>query len=245
MVEDPSELRNIIDETDWLALKGSSKSLFDLDTPDMLRGLVSSDVREVEMGLSHLVFGLGDGVNVMPATVPAVRYVLALLPRIPGETAMRPRVSGIRKPLRAHLLEWLGDTADAVSDDSERRFVDLAGFSPLKYPASPWHKVRQLRPQIFEVVSAFLEDQDPVTRRKPSPPPSFSCEAPNLRRTAMLSPCPPKRFWTHHRIPPRGTGQRAPLRNCGGLGLRRQNSEPRPTRSCWSDGLPPIGTDRC
>ncbi|MFC5007505.1 hypothetical protein ACFPIJ_58070 [Dactylosporangium cerinum] len=166
MVEDPSELRNIIDETDWLALKGSSKSLFDLDTPDMLRGLVSSDVREVEMGLSHLVFGLGDGVNVMPATVPAVRYVLALLPRIPGETAMRPRVSGIRKPLRAHLLEWLGDTADAVSDDSERRFVDLAGFSPLKYPASPWHKVRQLRPQIFEVVSAFLEDQDPVTRRE-------------------------------------------------------------------------------
>lgn len=163
VAEEISDLRKIIDETDWEALKDNPDSLFDLDTPVLLQGLTSNDVRLVELGLSHLLHGLIDYPNVVPAAVPAIRYVLVLLTSLPVEDALRPSVSGRPRPLRVHLLAFLAAVVDSVSDDRERQFIDLAGYSPLEY--RPWHEVRQLRPQILDVVATFLEDQDPVVRR--------------------------------------------------------------------------------
>jgi hypothetical protein len=167
VAEEPSELRRIIEETDWKALEDDDvESWSDLDTPALLQGLTSGDVRLVEAGLKHLSFGLIEYPNVFPAAGPAIQYVLALLPGSHIDDALRPALSGVRRPLRAHLLHWLRAVVDAVSDDMERKFVDLAGFSPLEDPTSTWHRVRQLRPQIFDVVSTFLEDPDPFVRRE-------------------------------------------------------------------------------
>jgi hypothetical protein len=137
--------------------------------PDMrasLHGLAADDPQSITMGLSYLWASFIEYPNVFKPAVPAVRYVLALLDRkMGGDTVIRSP-DGRLQPLRGHLLTWLSAVADAVDDIRVREFVELAGRSPLEYPNSAWHAVRQLRSQMYDAAAAFLDDPAPGVRQE-------------------------------------------------------------------------------
>lgn len=78
MAEEISDLRRILDGTDWVALDDGSGMTY-LDTPVMLEGLTSGDLRLIRAGLLHLESAFIEYPNVFSATVPAIHYVVALL----------------------------------------------------------------------------------------------------------------------------------------------------------------------
>ncbi|GAA1033003.1 hypothetical protein GCM10009557_33330 [Virgisporangium ochraceum] len=137
--------------------------------PDMrasLDGLTADDPKSVAVGMSYLWNDFIEYPNVFKATVPAVRYVLALLDRKVGGDAMVRSPDGRLRPLRGHLLTWLSGVADAVGDVRVGEFVELVGFSPLTSPTSVWHAVRRLRPRMYAAAAAFLDDPHPGVRQE-------------------------------------------------------------------------------
>lgn len=53
-----------------------------------------------------------------------------------------------------------------AADDPQSRFVELAGYSPLESSTSPWHAVREVRPQTYEAAAAYLDDPHPGVRQE-------------------------------------------------------------------------------
>ncbi|GAA3193209.1 hypothetical protein ACFO1B_04350 [Dactylosporangium siamense] len=161
--------RGILDETDWRGFENwddIAKGWPPLDSAVRLRGLASDNLPLVEAGLWHLMHDLvAEHPNVHPATAPAVRYVAALLTEPLPDVVLKSSSDSRLLPLRAHLLAWLEAALRSVNDASVRHFVELAGFSPIEHPDSPWHAVRQVRPQVFDAVGPVLDALDPVVRR--------------------------------------------------------------------------------
>ncbi|GIE90704.1 hypothetical protein Are01nite_71840 [Actinoplanes regularis] len=163
MVEEWADLRVMVDD---IVRAGAAEEYWwsDPDMRALLHGLASDDPQSVTMGLSYLWGPFIECPNVFRPTVPAVRYVLALLGRQAGDDTKIRSPHGRLRPLRGHLLTWLGYVADEVGDVRVREFVELAGFSPLESPTSAWHAVRELRPQMYDAAAAFLDDPHPGVR---------------------------------------------------------------------------------
>ncbi|MFC4998589.1 hypothetical protein ACFPIJ_12170 [Dactylosporangium cerinum] len=163
MAEEEADLRRIVNDI----MRACQADEYWWPDPDMrpsLHGLAADDPQSMTIGLSYLWASFIEYPNVFEPAVPAVRYVLALLDRkVGGDTVIRSP-DGRLRPLRGHLLTWLSFVADEVGDVRVRQFVELAGHSPLEYPA--WRAVRQLRPQIYDAVAAFLDDPDPGVRQE-------------------------------------------------------------------------------
>ncbi|MEV4511744.1 hypothetical protein AB0K00_22565 [Dactylosporangium sp. NPDC049525] len=161
--------RSILEETDWRSFENwddIAKGWPPLDSAVRLRGLASDNLPLVEAGLWHLMHDLvTEHPNVHPATAPAVRYVAALLTEPLPDVVLRSSSDSRLLPLRAHLLAWLAAALRSANDASVRHFVELAGFSPIEDPDSPWHAVRQVRPQALDAVGPFFYDPDPIVRK--------------------------------------------------------------------------------
>lgn len=160
---------SILEDTDWRSFEDwddIAKGWPPLDTAVRLRGLASDHLPLVEAGLWHLTHDLvTEHPNVHPATAPTVRYVAALVTEPLPDVVLRSSSDSRLLPLRAHLLAWLATALRSVNDASVRDFVELAGFSPVEDPESPWHAVRQVRPQVFDAVGAFFDDPDHMVRK--------------------------------------------------------------------------------
>ncbi|WP_144120929.1 hypothetical protein [Catellatospora sichuanensis] len=166
MAEERADLRNMVDDI----MRACETDEYWLPDPDMrasLHGLVADDPRSVTVGLAYLWDrSFIEYPNVFPSAVPAVRYVLALLDRRVGGDMVIRSPDGRLRPLRGHLLTWLSFVAEAVGDVRVRKFVELAGYSPLEYPNSAWHAVRRLRSQMYDAAAAFLDDPDAGVRQE-------------------------------------------------------------------------------
>ncbi|GAA4261874.1 hypothetical protein GCM10022255_096280 [Dactylosporangium darangshiense] len=165
MAGERADLSNMLDDIDWA---GPADEYWPshAGTRALLHGLAADDPQSITMGLSHLWAAFIEYPNVFPPAAPGVRYVLALLDLRPGDDTVIRSPSGRLRPLRAHLLTWLSAAADAVGDVHEREFVELAGYSPLEYPCSVWHTIRQLRPRMYDTAAAFLDDPHPGVRQE-------------------------------------------------------------------------------
>ncbi len=149
----------IVELTDWENLENSDGPAFP-DTPAKLRDLASGDLLAVTSSFTHL-YGplLNDGV-VYSATVPAFRYVAALLGDRPSRPALTPSWEEGKFPVRGRLLAWLADVAFDVSVDQERRIREWADYSPDE-PFPDFLGIRSSYPEAFLVVSSYFGDPDP------------------------------------------------------------------------------------
>ncbi|MEF2528341.1 MULTISPECIES: hypothetical protein [Streptomyces] len=148
----------ILGLTDWANLENADGLAFP-DTPARLRDLTSGDFSAVGSSLDHLYSALlNDGV-VYSATVPAFRYVAALLGDRSSRAALAPAWEAGKFPLRGKLLTWLADVAFDVSFGQERRIREWAGYSSTE-PFPVFVDIRGVYPEAFPSVSSYFGDAD-------------------------------------------------------------------------------------
>ncbi|WP_265868566.1 hypothetical protein [Streptomyces sp. SKN60] len=148
----------ILNLTDWASLENADGSAFP-DTPAKLRDLSSGDFPAVTSSLDHLYSALlNDGV-VYSATVPAFRYVAALLGDQPSRAALTPPWEGGKFPLRGKLLTWLANVAFDVSIGQEQRIREWGKYSPTE-PFPDFAGIRDIYPEAFPGVASYFDDSD-------------------------------------------------------------------------------------
>ncbi|MEV4413549.1 hypothetical protein [Catellatospora sp. NPDC049609] len=132
------------------------------DTPLELVKLLSEDSDRIDEAVQHVSELVSHQNSVYQATAPVALYIAGILsdPRLAAATTRYD--DGQARPLRASLLDWLGCTADDITDEivaiNERHGFPLDGYVAMK-------EMRSWRPAIFQAVSAFLHDPDPDIRR--------------------------------------------------------------------------------
>lgn len=104
--------------------------------------------------------------TIYSATVPVAFYVAAILadPRTATAGVYRRhdmRQGSVCRPLRAVLLDWLGEIAMDIGDHSVS-IMERCGFPLAEYAEKV--ELRAKRPAIFHAVQAFLNDPDPAVR---------------------------------------------------------------------------------
>ncbi|MFE7116115.1 HEAT repeat domain-containing protein [Streptomyces sp. NPDC057654] len=152
--------RSVIECTDWTALEHAYGNAH--DTPLRLLQLLDKDP-EVQAGaLEQLDMSVLHQASLYSATAPAALYVAAILndPRTLGTLACHEDVStwdGRPRPLRAALLEWLGQIADsaAYGETTDEEDGNAPGVTDT---------VRAVRSTIYDAVSAHLLAPDPTVR---------------------------------------------------------------------------------
>ena len=132
------------------------------DTPVALGRLLAADPVVVAKSIRHLEQTVHHQNTVYSATVPSALFVASILPdpRVGAPGVYRPQDS--RRPLRAVLLDWLGEIADDVSDataDAVRRH----GFAPMEKRPEVL-KLRALRPTFHFSVLPFVRDPEASVR---------------------------------------------------------------------------------
>ncbi|MFD7895406.1 hypothetical protein [Streptomyces sp. NPDC059743] len=148
----------IVNLTDWANLENADGLAFP-DTPAKLRDLASGDLSAVTSSLNHLYNTLlNDGV-VYSATVPAFRYVAALLGDRPSRAALAPPWEGGKFPLRGKLLTWLANVAFDVSVGQEQRIREWGKYSPTE-PFPNFVDIRSIYPEAFPSVASYFDDSD-------------------------------------------------------------------------------------
>lgn len=148
----------VLEQTNWRALAHSHGPAWP-ETPRLLAGLLTGDRDDARRALSHLWEELFHQGTIYEATPAAARFVAVALadPRVraqPGPT--REYGDG---PLRAALLRWLSPLGYAMGVQWREWFGDDAtGGENIGGPLRP------MRPRLYAVVSAFLDDPDENVR---------------------------------------------------------------------------------
>ncbi|MEU2727383.1 hypothetical protein [Streptomyces griseoviridis] len=155
-------------ETDWSSVEHCCPNTAPA-TPVILAGLLDDD-EDVQRTAVH---NLGQIVNhqnsIYGSTAPAARFVMAVLghPRLMtlGVFFYEER----RRPMRAALLEWLGDLADDATydEDGSGEPDDVAA-------------VRAILPLIYEAAQPFLVDADLLIREAAVHAAAMTLAAPEL-----------------------------------------------------------------
>ncbi|GIH21342.1 hypothetical protein [Rugosimonospora africana] len=151
---DPSVL---LQETAWASYEHALGAAE--DTAAALTRLLDDDIAARADALRHLEQTVHHQNSIYSATVPVALYVASILVDPRTATAGIYRRDNRHRPLRAVLLDWLGEMADDVSDDAVAVHQRL-GFFPLE-EYSELVELRSLRPTIFNAVCAFLRDPEP------------------------------------------------------------------------------------
>lgn len=131
------------------------------DTPAALSQLLDDNTALRAKALRHLEQTVHHQNTVYSATVPVALYAAAILADPRTATAGIYRRNDVCRPLRAVLLDWLGEIAMDVGDHSVS-IMERVGFPLAEYPEMI--ELRAKRPVIFHAVQAFLNDPDPAVR---------------------------------------------------------------------------------
>lgn len=132
------------------------------DTPVALGDLLASQPDVVAKSLRHLEQTVHHQNSIYSATAPSALFVAAILADKRVEAPGVYRRGDSRRPLRAVLLDWLGEMADDVSDAAVEASRQ-PGFSPMdERPAVL--ELRALRPVIHAAVAPFINDPEPSVR---------------------------------------------------------------------------------
>ncbi|WP_351233816.1 hypothetical protein [Streptomyces sp. NPDC002133] len=139
-------------QTDWSAFEHAYLTEPPA-TPDILAGLLDDDEYVQRAALGNLVHMVTHQNTIYSATAPAACFVIAILDH------PRTMTSGVYfhdercRPMRAALLEWLGDLADdaTYTEDGAGEPEDVAA-------------VRAILPQIYEAAQSYFCDANSPVR---------------------------------------------------------------------------------
>jgi hypothetical protein len=132
-------------------------------TPAALGDLLAADAAVVARSLRHLEQTVHHQNSIYSATAPSALFVAAILsdPRVEAPGVYR-RGDPRRRPLRAVLLDWLGEMADDVSDAAVEASRQ-PGFAPMDDRPEVL-ELRALRPVLHAAVVPFVADPEPSVR---------------------------------------------------------------------------------
>ncbi|MCF2526176.1 hypothetical protein [Yinghuangia soli] len=155
--------RLILDAADWDAFLVDGWSFSTAETPGKLRDILSGDHRTVVRGVDHLTAYLIHQGTPGPSTIPAARYVAAVLAGPVSDDAD----AYIRRPdshtSRWRMLGWLDEVAYTVSTLLEAKRIEQWGLDAA--PSGPvFDGIRRVRPELFAGVLPWIADPMPDVR---------------------------------------------------------------------------------
>lgn len=152
--------RALLRDTPWPELEHALGAAG--DTPAALGDLLAADPAVVAKSLRHLEQTVHHQNSIYSATAPSALFVAAILsdPRVEAPGVYRRNDS--RRPLRAVLLDWLGEMADDVSDAAAEASRQ-PGFTPMDERPEVL-ELRALRPVLHAAVVPFVTDPDASVR---------------------------------------------------------------------------------
>lgn len=143
--------------TDWHVLEHAYGPATDI--PAILSHLLEGDSEAKASALGALVGSVHHQNTIYSSTTPVALYIAAILP---DERSAGPcgRAGAVR-PMRAALLDWLGEMAFDVDDDAiaakGRRFSLSASIEE--------DQLREARNRLSQAAAAFIHDEDQDVRR--------------------------------------------------------------------------------
>lgn len=148
---------HLLAQTDWASLEHAFPD--NIKLADALTKILADDIAIRSRALADLQEAVHHQNTIYPATTRVALYLAALLsdPRAGALDVEKPRSQP--RSLRAVLLDWLGEMADDVGDESlaaARRF----GFGIYAEQA----EFRAARPTLFRAVAAFTSAPEPEVR---------------------------------------------------------------------------------
>jgi hypothetical protein len=162
-------------DTPWAELShayGSAEG-----TPALLVGLLDEDSRVQAHALDQLQMSVLHQGSLYGSTAPVALYVAGVLdhPRCSAAHESEHPWDDRIRPLRAALLEWLGEIAESAGyhdqSEDEPEYDD-----PVDVAAC-----QAARPAIYQAVTTYLVDSDPVTREAALGAVGHLLNAPELR----------------------------------------------------------------
>ncbi|MFF7209319.1 HEAT repeat domain-containing protein [Streptomyces sp. NPDC008238] len=155
---DPAAL---LAETDWAALAHAYGPAD--GTPDDLLGLLHDDPEVQAESLGRLEMSVLHQGSLYSATPPAALFVAGILgdPRtLAVHESWFPWDDRVR-PLRAALLEWLGELAESAAYEDEEAVDDEAAYDEeWAEEIAAVEACRAVRPRLFDAVAPWLDDTD-------------------------------------------------------------------------------------
>jgi hypothetical protein len=133
------------------------------DTPAALGDLLAADPAVAAKSLRHLEQTVHHQNSIYSATAPSALFVAAILsdPRVEAPGVYR-REDPRRRPLRAVLIDWLGEMADDVSDAAIEA-SHQPGYGPMDDRPEVL-ELRALRPVLHAAVVPFVTDPESSVR---------------------------------------------------------------------------------
>jgi hypothetical protein len=165
--------RSFIEGTDWAGLEHAYGPA--QDTPFHLLELLHEDPEVQAQALGLLDMSVLHQGSLCSATAPAAQFIASILddPRTLARHESYFPWDDRSRPLRAALLEWLGQVADAAAhgEADHADGPDDPGVTA---------EVRRVRMMIYEAVSVHLQGPDPDVREAALEATSALFEAPEL-----------------------------------------------------------------
>ncbi|MFE4977708.1 HEAT repeat domain-containing protein [Kitasatospora sp. NPDC056651] len=152
----------MLHRTDWAALAHAYGPA--ATTADDLLGLLEDDPEVQAASLGRLEMSVLHQGSLYSATAPAALFIAGVLPH-PRTLAVHESFfpwDDRTRPLRAALLEWLGQFAESAAFDDEA-LADPQDAEEAE-ASEAVHACRAVRPQIFDAIAPFLDDRDETVR---------------------------------------------------------------------------------
>ncbi|MFJ6675031.1 hypothetical protein ACIQMJ_28345 [Actinosynnema sp. NPDC091369] len=153
--------RAVLEDTDWDSLSHAYDSAGDV--PERLVGLLSEDAEVCGDVLAYLDAVILHQETICSATAPVALFVAGVLddPRVRIRCESALPWDERERPLRASLLEWLGNVAAsaAYEDDDEDEYDEDDDW------VRAVEACRAVRPELYARVVPFLDDGDPAVRQ--------------------------------------------------------------------------------
>ncbi|KPI09137.1 hypothetical protein OK006_5261 [Actinobacteria bacterium OK006] len=155
-------------ETDWSSVDHCCPNTAPA-TPVILAGLLDDDEDVQRTAVHNLSQAVTHQNSIYGATAPAARYVIAILGHPRTMTLGVYFHEERRRPMRAALLQWLGDLADDATydEDGPGEPDDVAA-------------VRAILPLIYEAARPYLIDADLLIREAAVHAAAMTLAAPEL-----------------------------------------------------------------
>lgn len=208
-------------ETDWSSVDHCCPSSAPA-TAVILAGLLDDDEDVQRAAVHDLWQAVTHQNSIYGATAPAARFVIAILGHPRTMTLGVYLHEERRRPMRAALLQWLGDLADdaTLDEDGPGEPDDVAA-------------VRAILPLVYEAAQPFIDDADLLIREAAVHAAAMTLTAPELavhipklvprvRSTLSTSECRRYRYLAERCLVTWGVVQPGPL--------------PDPRTSCPEDG---------